>query len=80
VTPSHHPSHPRSGSHWMRPKPGSDIELRRRSAPITCGTCRVTYLTPVPLPASVKAEPWVCSVCLHALFGLGSTEDASELG
>jgi hypothetical protein len=64
----------------MRPKPGSDIELRRRSAPITCGTCRVTYLTPVPLPASVKAEPWVCSVCLHALFGLGSTEDASELG
>jgi hypothetical protein len=63
----------------MRPRPGADIELRRRSAPITCGTCRVTYLTSVPLPASVKAEQWVCSVCLHDLFGLDSTEDPSGL-
>jgi hypothetical protein len=67
VTPPHHPSAGASGhpaSQWA-----SGIELRRRSPPITCISCQVTYLTPVPLPAAVPAENWICSLCLGDLVG-----------
>jgi hypothetical protein len=65
---AHHPSHP-SVPRGSDLSGGSDIELRRRSSPITCSACQVTYLTRVSLPMSVVAAHWVCPLCLSVLLG-----------
>jgi len=68
VTP---PQHPSAGASGRPPSQrASGIELRRRSPPITCVSCQVIYLTPVPLPAAVRAEHWICGLCLGDLVGV----------
>jgi hypothetical protein len=47
----------------------TEITLRRRTPPITCSACDVTYLTGVALPSSVPAAHWVCATCLGDLLG-----------
>jgi hypothetical protein len=65
-----HPSHPSR----LRTRRRTQARFRsadhrtRRCPPITCSTCRVTYLTVVGLPASVSPEGWVCGVCLGDLL------------
>ena len=71
--PGVHPSRP------LRPKQASDasalvrstpdIDLRRRTPPITCTACRVTYLAPVESRASVPGADWICPLCLDERVG-----------
>ncbi len=36
-------------------------------APVTCSTCRITYLPSAIPPASVLSEGWVCDICQRTL-------------
>lgn len=62
--PLAHPSH----------APGAKRGQRRRvswvapeRAPVTCSTCRVTYLPSAVPSASTSSEDWVCDVCQRTL-------------
>jgi hypothetical protein len=68
MTSSDHPS--RRPADRVLARPRSEIELRRRTAPITCVSCQVIYLTPVALPASVRVDSWVCGRCLGVLLNV----------
>lgn len=35
--------------------------------PVTCSTCRMTYLPSTIPPASTSSEDWVCDICQKAL-------------
>lgn len=56
--------HPTTGT--LRPAGGR--------APITCTTCRVTYIA-VAVPPSVAPEVWVCDVCLSQPGSAGQRTD-----
>lgn len=36
-------------------------------APVTCSTCRITYLPSATPPASISSEDWVCDICQRSL-------------
>jgi hypothetical protein len=61
-----HPSQPSRSRTRRRTQTrfGATDRPGHRCPPITCSTCRVTYLTGVDLPASVSPDGWVCGVCL----------------
>jgi hypothetical protein len=41
---------------------------RSPDAPLTCSTCRITYLPSALPPASTPSEDWVCDRC-HPTLG-----------
>ncbi len=52
-SPSPHPSFPaREG-----------VQMRQRSATVTCSACQITYLHPPPAAALALAGTWVCARC-----------------
>ena len=69
-----HPSYPDQAS--------PDIDLRRRFPPITCTSCGVTHLRSVGLPASSRAEDWICPLCLRrsVLLAESVAEARREVG
>lgn len=60
-----HPAHTSraSGGQARRAKSLPDGRRVPKKAPVTCCTCRVTYLPSAISPASTSPEDWVCDIC-----------------
>ena len=61
LAPSPHPEQ-------RRTKSLSADRLTHQSAPITCSTCRLTYLPTAVPAASRPGEDWVCDGCQQSLM------------